>query len=378
MSVNREVFELFLASPSDLGNERDLVKKIVSEFNDTWSDQTGVVFKVWSWENDSWPSAGIDAQSVVNAQASVEYDVFLGMFWGRFGTPTSRARSGTKEEFDRAFERYKANQSSPEMMLYFKDAPISPSQIDAAQISLVMNFKAELGQLGILYFTFDGEKSFEELFRKHIAKVALKLGKERRENGTAGYENNKELGILEHLEVYQTGLEEMRDIGKVCADTLNDMSKRVFSSAKTLSNGGIKNLSNAKIVASVTSSAFAQSTGRLREKTDLLVLTANSTFFAIDSLVQLHNTFAAGKKIAKSLAIDLRGLADAMSLYDERMGLIQAAIAGFPKLSREVIRDRDFLSRQITKFRTAMRLAINRLHETIVNLEINQTKPSDA
>ena len=42
---------------------------------------------------------GSDPQQIINSQVSDEYDIFIGILWTRFGTPTERAGSGTEEEF---------------------------------------------------------------------------------------------------------------------------------------------------------------------------------------------------------------------------------------------------------------------------------------
>jgi len=52
------------------------------------------------------------------------YDIFIGILWKKFGTLTGRACSGTEEEFNRAYERYKENPSKLRIMFYFKTAPL--------------------------------------------------------------------------------------------------------------------------------------------------------------------------------------------------------------------------------------------------------------
>ncbi|MYD31374.1 MAG: DUF4062 domain-containing protein, partial [Nitrospira sp. SB0661_bin_20] len=59
------------------------------------------------WETRTTPGFGKDPQDVINKQISDAYDIFIGIMWTRFGTPTPRAGSGTEEEFLRAYDRYK-------------------------------------------------------------------------------------------------------------------------------------------------------------------------------------------------------------------------------------------------------------------------------
>ena len=51
------------------------------------------------WEKDVFPAFGEDSQDVINKQIGTDYNIFVGIMWKKFGTPTSRAESGTEEEF---------------------------------------------------------------------------------------------------------------------------------------------------------------------------------------------------------------------------------------------------------------------------------------
>ena len=135
------VVSLFVSSPSDVKEEREIVDKVITELNRTWSRIKNVHIDAIRWERDARPGFGIDAQSVLNSQLPTEYDIFLGILWGRIGTPTGRSISGTVEEFELAFNRFKANPDSVHLMLYFKDAPIAPSEIDLGQLGEVKAFQ---------------------------------------------------------------------------------------------------------------------------------------------------------------------------------------------------------------------------------------------
>src|SRR5262245_31377026 len=104
--------KLFLVSPGDVAEEREIVSEVVTpEFNRIFSDERlakelCLHLEVLRWETHSWPGVGEDAQDVINRQIP-EYDIFLGIMWKRFGTPTGRAKSGTLEEFERAYQAFK-------------------------------------------------------------------------------------------------------------------------------------------------------------------------------------------------------------------------------------------------------------------------------
>jgi len=117
---------VFVASPSDLAQERQALEDVVRELNLAWSDQLQVVLELVMWETHVSPGISTDAQAVVNEQIRDDFDIFLGLLWSRFGTPTPRAASGTQEEFERALTRHRTDVESVRIMMYFKTAPVSP------------------------------------------------------------------------------------------------------------------------------------------------------------------------------------------------------------------------------------------------------------
>ena len=69
------------------------------------------------WETSTRPGIGSEPQDIINSQIGDEYDVFIGILWGRIGSPTSKADSGTLEEFERARARWEADSGSVEIIL---------------------------------------------------------------------------------------------------------------------------------------------------------------------------------------------------------------------------------------------------------------------
>ena len=172
MPRQETILSVFVASPNDVDEERNRLEDIIREFNKLWSRQLRIRLELIRWETDSYPSFGEDPQSVINAQIPEDFDLFIGIMWYRFGTPTTRAGSGTVEEFRRAKDRYDADPDSLQIMIYFKDspAPVSPTQLDADQLGEVTRFRSSLGSEGGLYWTFQTTDDFEKLVRIHLTK----------------------------------------------------------------------------------------------------------------------------------------------------------------------------------------------------------------
>ena len=148
MARQEHVLSVFVASPGDVEAERGKLEDVIRELNHTWSRELGIRLDLVRWETHAYPSFGIDAQDVINEQIPDDYDLFVGIMWCRYGTPTGRAGSGTVEEFERAKARYDADKNSVQLMVYFKDEPIPPSQLDPAQLAKVNAFRASLGDQG--------------------------------------------------------------------------------------------------------------------------------------------------------------------------------------------------------------------------------------
>lgn len=174
MPRNEIVLNVFVASPSEVNEERTALESIIVEINKTWSTSLNLRFDLIKWETDVYPGFGKYPQDVINNQINEEYDIFIAIFWSKIGTPTKTAESGTCEELERALKKYKKDKDSVDILIYFKDQAISPSKMDFVQLQKVQELKTKLGNKGGLYWIFDSTDDFESLLRSHLSKVAQK------------------------------------------------------------------------------------------------------------------------------------------------------------------------------------------------------------
>lgn len=171
MAKKHTILEVFIASPGDVVAERQVLEEVVSEFNLTWGDKHQVRLELLKWETHSRPAIGEDGQDVINKQIGDNYDIFLGIMWGRFGSATNQAESGTEEEFNRAYSRFSKG-GNIQIMFYFKNAGISPSDIDTEQLAKVQAFKKKIAdEHGVLYNEFETTDNFQTKARIHLSKV---------------------------------------------------------------------------------------------------------------------------------------------------------------------------------------------------------------
>lgn len=199
-----KILKIFLASPSDVKSEREMVLALKDELDDLIGKQNSIRFEFVNWERNSYPGVGIDSQDVINQNVNDEYDIFIGIFWQRFGTPTSRAESGTKEEFDRAYSRYTSSTNSqPHIMIYFKTSPPeSIYNIDNDQFEKVKKFREKIRSQGVLTFDFEKTTDLEKLLRVHLANLV----KDKFSSSFNNYDfNNKNniTGEIEKVDKYE-------------------------------------------------------------------------------------------------------------------------------------------------------------------------------
>ena len=164
------LFKIFLASPSDTNEERRVAKAAVDEINQSYGLQSGFMLKLLTWENDTYPAIGEDGQDVINQQIGNDYDIFVGVMWKKFGTPTKRAGSGTEEEFQIAYERYK-NNNDIRIMFYFNSSDVP--QAEAEQFLKVKEFKEKIGKLGTYHFPYTDANDFGQKLRIHLVKCVM-------------------------------------------------------------------------------------------------------------------------------------------------------------------------------------------------------------
>jgi hypothetical protein len=165
---------IFIASPGDVSEERDIVSNVVIPEiqrifgdNQLLGNKHQIELEAIRWETHAWPDVGDDAQDVINQEIGA-YDILVGIMWKRFGTPTKRAGSGTGEEFERAYEYFKAYKK-PKIMFYFRTAPFyTTTSSELAQFQKVVKFRGKLEELGVLFWEYNSPLQFERNVREHL------------------------------------------------------------------------------------------------------------------------------------------------------------------------------------------------------------------
>jgi tetratricopeptide (TPR) repeat protein len=128
------VIKIFLASPGDLGNEREIVRQSVAGYNSVHSIDTGLAFQVVGWEDCS---TGIGRpQSLINpALEGSDYAmVLLANKWGSQPSPAYQKNSfssGTEEEFVTAEALVRSKPEKMRDMVFLFKTPSSGASREA-------------------------------------------------------------------------------------------------------------------------------------------------------------------------------------------------------------------------------------------------------
>jgi formylglycine-generating enzyme required for sulfatase activity len=161
---------LFLSSPGDVEPERAKVHAVADQVNRMLGDNLGIVLEVIDWKTHIVPDMG-RPQEVINEQVG-DYDIFIGILWKRFGTPTGKAESGTEEEFNIAYANWQKCKR-PRILFYFSQVPYMPKNpSEGGQFLKVLEFKAKFWeqQTGFV-IDYQTAEEFSDLLREHLVKV---------------------------------------------------------------------------------------------------------------------------------------------------------------------------------------------------------------
>ncbi|HEX5151029.1 MAG TPA: hypothetical protein VFW07_06250 [Parafilimonas sp.] len=173
-----KIVSIFLASSSELKEDRDQLQIHIGNKNKEWTKKD-VFLKLVLWEDF------LDAMSQTRLQdeyneAISKSDIFLLLFFTKVG-------KYTEEEFQKAFETFQQT-NKPFIFTYFKDAQITTGKANKNDLMSLWNFQEKLDKLGHFYTAYKDTYELLLKFDQQLNKLA--------ENGFikltyTKYENNQ-------------------------------------------------------------------------------------------------------------------------------------------------------------------------------------------
>ena len=165
MAYDAQAIEVMVASPSDVAEERQIVRDVIVDWNAVNSKREAVCLMPVGWETHASPELSGRPQQIINERILESADLLVGIFWTRVGSPTGTSISGSIEEIERHLAAGKP------VMLYFSTIPIVPSNLDREQFDALEKFKAWAMTQGLIE-TFDSTADFANKFRNQL-QIAL-------------------------------------------------------------------------------------------------------------------------------------------------------------------------------------------------------------
>jgi hypothetical protein len=308
MPRNETVISVFVASPSDVSEERKALESVTQELNKLWSKNLNLRLDLIKWETDVYPAFGNYPQDVINEQINDDYDVFIAIFWSKIGSQTQRADSGTIEEFNRAYKKYIADNDSIDIMIYFKDQPISPSKMDFEQLRKIKELKEQLGDKGGLYWTFDSVEDFETMLRGHLSRIAQKWSLKSSVDLTQESENTNlipyvseiisdedEYGFLDYFEMFEERNSDMNTALFFISEATEKMAGQITRRTGEMSN--IQNdstqFSPKKIrkIIKLSSDDMDRYAETIESQIKILSISREEAFYALSKAVSVYVDF---------------------------------------------------------------------------------------
>jgi len=230
MAYHSLVIQIFISSPSDVADDRALVKSAMDAWNQRNARDRGCFLTPLTWESIVSPDMASSSQEVINLEIGDDYDVFLGLMWARFGTPTGTANSGTEEEFERAVQR-KNNGDGLRISFLFKNADVPLGDIDPDQLKKVKDFQNSAAQKGLLYRQYADQSELITALNIIFDKIAKEKGR---------YSNSNALSAVAAVpsEVVADTYEEMLGEQEGILDLDEKLEAAAASLAKNLQEWG--------------------------------------------------------------------------------------------------------------------------------------------
>ncbi|MDQ6890112.1 MAG: hypothetical protein M3Z56_07540 [Bacteroidota bacterium] len=181
MPFDAKIFQVLIASPGDVGEERNIIPELINEWNAMHSAITKILLMPVKWETHSAPLLGDRPQAIINQQLG-DCDLLVGVFWTRIGTDTGVSVSGTAEEIERFVAADKP------AMLYFSESPVEPHKIELDQLATLRTFREKMRLKGLTE-TYFNISNFREKFSRqlhiNVVKIIRDIPSDKKEN-TAG------------------------------------------------------------------------------------------------------------------------------------------------------------------------------------------------
>ena len=156
-------YEIAIASPNDVVQERLILVEAMQDWNSSHSRSAKIVLLPRRWELDAVPNADGHPQDWINEKLIDGADFLIAVFQARIGSRTRQSVSGTVEEIERFISTGKP------VLIYFSNAPIARDH-DPEQLKELNQFKASLKDRA-LYNEFSSDEDLRRRVQRALAQL---------------------------------------------------------------------------------------------------------------------------------------------------------------------------------------------------------------
>lgn len=388
-------YRVFVASPSDLNDERQAISEVITELNLGYGEQNNIVLELVKWETHSAPGISQShSQDIVNNDIDDNYDLFIGLMWMKFGTQTKLAGSGTEEEYRKAYNKFNDNPNSLQILFYFKTMPpLSLEDIDISELGKVNDFKKSLGEENVLYWNFNSVEELQGYLRLHVPKRLSNLTVDvnvatitKTEDSVDAIIVQEELGYLDYLELAETkfeistkALQNITDATEWIGEKMVEKTDELNKFNKASNSHFAPNINQLKKIFRLTGQAMTEYASRLCVEIPIYYDNYEEGIKAYSGIVNIADDFFTNENIEdlieakESIVFLVTQINQALEQTEE----YYRAVIELPRIDQEINKAKRIVSEQLkvlmSNMKTSSQLGfelINEMSEKINRIEI--------
>lgn len=386
MARSETVINVFVASPGDVNEERVALEAIITELNRTWSKNLNLRLDLVKWETNIYPNFGAYPQDVINQQLNDEYDVFIALFWSKVGTATNIADSGTIEEFERAYKKYKNDPNSVDIMVYFKDQAIPPSQMNVEQLQKIQSLKEKMGEKGGLYWMFDSTEDFENLLRGHLSRVAQSWSNKLQITEKVEQANNHQLsdsvidesddyGLFDYLDIYEDRISDITSAFELMSDAtikIGTQFRRRTAEISNLNHVNSSDYKEARKIIKLTSDDLTRYSEIINSQVSILSPSRTEAFNALSKGISISIELSKDEDKLKELKESLFEMLRSTGNTEKSLLVFKESVINLPRLNLQINKAKRLVTLSLDRVLDETRKMIqstNDVLEIIQNIE---------
>lgn len=172
MTYNTQ-YKIFVSSPGDVEEERDIVDDVVSKINDAISDTLGIYLTVVRWEKMPPETTDEELQERLNVIIK-ECHFFLLILYKRYGTIQEGQKiSNTEREINTIIE-YLSKDKKKKILSYFKKVP--PTTDPGIQLQKIEELKQRLRRISFWFYKeFDTHDEFKTTLTHDLYQMLIRM-----------------------------------------------------------------------------------------------------------------------------------------------------------------------------------------------------------